>query len=351
MRAALERRLLGLWFDGPARPGDGLLRALLQPLAAITAAVSRKRRARVRRLPRPQRPAVIVVGNLLAGGTGKTPAVIALARALSARGWRVGLLARGYRAARDEPRLVDATSDASENGDEPVLLASATALPVAAGRRRAAALALLRREHAELDLVISDDGLQHVDLPRTMEVVVFDRRGVGNGRLLPAGPLREPIGHAHDMDAVLVNGDAPSPVSGPLVFRFAVEPVSVRALGPGQIDPDTGGSLVLSTADFVRRVAGRPIDALAGIGQPERFFEALRGLGLAIREHPLPDHARIDAATVAALDAPFVVMTSKDAVKCREFADDRCWALEVEARIDPAFVDWIEEWLRGSSTA
>jgi tetraacyldisaccharide 4'-kinase len=293
----------------------------------------------------------VVLGNLLAGGTGKTPAVISLARAMSARGWRVGLLARGYRAARDDARLVLPSSDAVEHGDEPVLLARATRLPVAAGRQRAAALALLAREHPELDLVISDDGLQHAGLARTLEVLVFDHRGLGNGCLLPAGPLREPPSHAQGMDAVLVNGDAASPVPGLPVFRFALESGRFLALGPGGDDPGTGPARELAPAEFVRHVAGRPLDALAGIAQPQRFFGALRSLGLVVREHPLPDHARVDAATLAALDAPVVVMTGKDAVKCRPFADDRCWELEVQARIDPAFVDWIEEWLRGPSTA
>lgn len=351
LRAALERRVVSLWFDDPAKSGNLLLRLLLRPLAALTGALARRRRARVRHLPRSHRPAVIVLGNLLAGGTGKTPAVISLARAMSARGWRVGLLARGYRAARDDPRLVLASSDAVEHGDEPVLLAGATGLPVAAGRLRAAALELLARERPELDLVISDDGLQHTGLPRTLEVVVFDDRGLGNALLLPAGPLREPLAHAQGMDAVLVNGDAASPVPGLPVFRFAVEPDRFVALGPGGVDPGTGAARALAPAEFVRHIARRPVDALAGIGQPQRFFATLRSLGLAVGEHPLPDHARIDAATLAALDAPFVVMTGKDAVKCRGFADDRCWAMEVRARIDPAFVDWIEEWLRGSSTA
>ena len=340
-----------LWFGDQASAGNRVLRALLRPLAAITATVSRRRRARVQRLARSHRPAVIVIGNLLAGGTGKTPAVIALARAMRSRGWQVGLLARGYRAARDEARLVAATSDATEHGDEPVLLASATGLPVAAGRDRASALALLQREHPEVELAISDDGLQHAGLPRTVEVAVFDGRGAGNGLLLPAGPLREPVAHALTMDAVLINGTAASPAPGTRTFRFTVDATLVRPLGPGRTDPGAATASALAPAEFVRRVAGRRVDALAGIGQPQRFFETLRALGLSIREHRLPDHARIEPATLEALDAPFVVMTSKDAVKCREFADDRCWALEVEARIDPAFVDWIEEGLRGSSTA
>lgn len=347
LRAALERRLLALWFPpreaGTHRPSaHALAHALLTPLAALTAAVSRRRRQRVQRLAPQQRPAVIVIGNLVVGGTGKTPATIAIARGLAERGWAVGALAGGYRARRSDARLVRPGDDAVEHGDEAVLLAAETGLPTAAGRRRGEALALLQRLRPPPAVVVSDDGLQHPGLPRTLEVAVFDARGAGNGRLLPAGPLREPLAHAAAMDALLLNGDAEAPLAGPPAFRFCVEPVGFRALRGGRR---------LSCEEFRALAAGRPLAALAGIAQPARFFATLAALGLAVRQHRLPDHARIDAGTLAAIDAPLVVMTSKDAVKCAAIADDRCWALDVAARVEPAFYDWIEERLRGQPIA
>ena len=347
LRAALERRLLALWFPAaphaPARPaGNGLLAALLAPLAALTSAVARRRRARVtRRLPA-ARPAVIVIGNLVVGGTGKTPAAIALAGELSRRGWRVAALAGGYRAARSDARLVRAGDDAAEHGDEAVLLAAASGVPVAAGRRRGEALALLEALDPPPEVVVADDGLQHPGLARTLEVAVFDARGAGNGRLLPAGPLREPLAHAAGMDALLLNGEAVPPLAGLPCFRFRVAPARFRRLRDGRL---------LAPDAFAAMAAGRPVAALAGIAQPARFFDTLRALGLAPREHPLADHARIAPATLAGIDAPLVVMTSKDAVKCAAIADDRCWTLEVAAAIEPAFYDWIEERLRGQPIA
>jgi len=368
LRAALERRLLALWFGDPRRGGNRLLAATLSPLAAIVAWASSRRRARTGHRATAQRPSVVVVGNLVVGGTGKTPAVIALARAMHARGWRVGVLAGGYRGACRDARLVASGDDADRHGDEAVLLADATGLPVAAGRRRAEALSLLEARHPDLDLVISDDGLQHADLPRTIEIALFDSRGAGNGRLLPAGPLREPLRHAAAMDALLVNAsprargertvlppDVPSAVPALAqlpVFGFTVEPTTFRRVAgvtrsgygppaPAQLPPE----------EFARLAAGQEVDAVAGIARPARFFDALRAMGLAIVEHPLPDHARIEPAMLSAMRAPVIVMTEKDAVKCRGFADDRCWALEVRARIEPAFVDWLEERLRGPTTA
>ncbi len=290
----------------------------------------------------PPRP-VVVIGNLVAGGAGKTPATIAIAQALSERGWHPGLLCRGYRARRTEPRLVGAHDDAAEHGDEAVLLARATGLPVAAGRERIRALELLRASHPEIDVVLCDDGLQHEALARSVELVVFDRRGIGNGQLLPAGPLREPVAHLATMDAVLLNGDAAAPPGTRLpAFRFDVVPAGLRSLADGS---------VLSAGEFLRRVRGRSVVAIAGLADPSRFFSSLRALGIRAREVPLPDHAPVDRALVDAQNAPFVVMTEKDAVKLRDDADERCWVLQVQARVDPALIDWLVERLRGQPIA
>ena len=363
LRAALERRLERLWYgeasgDGPSvgpgaacgsppgsAPGlaDTLLLALFSPLATLVERGARRRRAAIERLPRPTRPAVVVVGNLVAGGTGKTPATIELARTLAARGWRVGIVARGYRARRDDARLVGADADAAEHGDEPVLLARATGLPVAAGRRRGDALALLAATHPALDVVLSDDGLQHASLPRTLEIAVFDARGAGNGRLLPAGPLREPLARARSLDALLLVGTDRRPCDTPApAFRVDLHPARWRAVT---------GERAMTCEAFSEFARGQTAVALAGIARPGRFFDTLAALAISARALPLADHARLDAALLAGLDARLVLMTDKDAVKCRAFADERCWALELAARIDPAFVVWLEERLRGQPPA
>ncbi|MCL4748223.1 MAG: tetraacyldisaccharide 4'-kinase, partial [Burkholderiaceae bacterium] len=194
------------------------------------------------------------------------------------------------------------------------------------------------------EVVVSDDGLQHPGLERTLEVAVFDERGAGNRRLLPAGPLREPLSRAGDCDAILLNATDSLPGVAPsrARFRFDLRPGVVRALRGGE---------TLTPAAFVARFAPRKVAALAGIGHPERFFAALRELGLRFEGQAPGDHARIDAGTLAGLDAEVIVMTGKDAVKCAQFADERCWVFETQTRIDPAFINWIEERLRGYPTA
>ena len=331
-----------MWFSDSPGPALSALRALLLPLSWLAGRIAERRRARIRALRPPPRP-VVVVGNLVTGGAGKTPLAIAIATGLAARGLRCGILASGYRAARSEARLVDARSDPALDGDEPVLLAAATGLPVAAGRRRADALELLRASHPELEVIVSDDGLQHESLARTLEIAVFDARGAGNGRLLPAGPLREPLAHCSDMDAIALNGPAQAPLAHPRSFRFEVRPTRFVHVA-GREPPCEPGA-------FARVLRGRALLAIAGIGEPERFFRTLRGLGLDPQCVALGDHARIDAQWLGSLQAPVIVMTAKDAVKCRAFADDRCWALEVGALADPALIDWIAEATRGRPIA
>ena len=341
LRSSVEHRLLHAWFDTCSGATDPLVR-LLRPLSLLTGAVARRRRTRIRHLDTTDRPAVVVVGNLVVGGAGKTPLTIALAHALSARGLRVGLLAGGYRARRSDARMIDAHADPDIDGDEPVLLAQATGLPVAAGRRRSEALAVLCDRHPGLDVVLSDDGLQHAGLARSVELVVFDARGAGNGLLLPAGPLREPLHHIDSMDALVMNGDAPAPRAHRRVFRFAIEATELRRLD---------GAQRCSPAEFARQSGQARIAALAGIAQPARFFTTLRGIVPQFDTQALGDHAQITPATLAALDADIIVMTEKDAVKCAAFADRRCWALAVCARLDPALPIWLEEHLNGPSPA
>ena len=356
LRRWLEAWLLRVWFDqtrGTDRLLACLLAPLLLPLSWLVATLARRRAARIEHTPT-GRPAVVVVGNVVVGGSGKTPLVIALARALHERGLKVGLLARGYRASSDTPLLIDRNTPAAEAGDEALLLAAETGLPVGVGARRKAALDLLVSHHPDLDVVISDDGLQHVALPRQLELVMMHPLGLGNGRCLPAGPLREPAERLAHVDALLVPATSPqsastseSPegprTSAPPHFRIRTELAGIRSLD---------GSQHWAPADFVATMAGQRLAAVAGISRPERFFDSLRSLGLDITEYPLPDHAHIDPAWLATLPEPGVIMTAKDAVKCLGFPpalQTRCRVLDIRAVPDPALLEWLDQQL--ASTA
>ncbi len=317
----------------------------LRPLSMLTAAVSGSRRQRIlaARARRRGPPLVVVVGNLVVGGAGKTPLVAAIAGELAARGWRCGILCRGYRRRSGEPVLVGPGDDADEVGDEPLMLARETGLPVAAGVDRQAALELLRDANPDIAIVISDDGLQHAALPRDIEIAVFDGRGAGNGRLLPAGPLREPLAHVDGMDAVVVNGGGPAPVAHPRTHASRLEPVEFVALD----DP----AHRIPAHRFASHVGGREVLAIAGIASPGRFFDVLDDLGLRSRNVALADHARIDPALLAERSEELVVMTMKDAVKCDGMPLQDLWALRSVARCDPSLIDWLEAAARGQTTA
>lgn len=344
LRHLVERLAHALWFG--KSPGGRVAGLVLAPVGALLGLIAARRRRQIESLPRP-RPPVIIVGNLVVGGSGKTPLALALARALSERGLRVGLLCGGYRARRSDARLVPADADAREHGDEACLLASATPCPVAAGRDRGQALTRLTQSYPDLDAVIADDGLQHLHLPRSIEIAVFDRRGAGNGRLLPAGPLREPLRHVSRMDAVALNDTPHSPAPAPRQFQFQVRPVRFVALD-GHREPLDADAFA---AQVCKGMAPERILAMAGIGEPERFFDSLRALGIRARTLALADHAEIDARLLSSIKAELILMTAKDAVKCRSFADRRCWALEVSAHPDPGMIDWLLEALRGQPTA
>lgn len=332
---------------------DALLWIALRPLSALVAAVARTRRQRIaeakadrsrRAGPRPV--PVVVVGNLIVGGTGKTPLLIALADGLARRGWRPGIVARGYRRrGATGALLVGPDSGVDEAGDEPVLVARRTGRPVAVGAERAAALELLLAR-TDCDLVLSDDGLQHAGLRRDVEIAVFDRRGAGNGLCLPAGPLREPLAGLRHVDAQVLNGrDAAPPVAHPCTFRFDVRPTAVVALD---------GSRRWAPEAFAAEAAGHRCTAVAGIGMPARFFGSLAALGIGADAVALPDHARIDRDWLAALPGRWLIMTEKDAVKCSGFDGillSRCVALRIEAVPDAALLDWLEDRLRGQPAA
>ena len=340
IRQVAERALKRVWFGKGVVARIGA--ALATPLSGITAWASARRRKQIESLAPPPVP-VVVVGNLVVGGAGKTPLVIALARGLRLQGRTVGMLCSGYGAPRQDARLVPADADARDHGDEAVLLARAGCGPVAAGRHRGAALALLRQAHPEVDVVISDDGLQHAHLPRTVEIAVFDRRGVGNGRLLPAGPLREPLAVLAQFDAIALNGPAASPVAHPRVFGFR--------MSAQRFVPLSGDAPPVDARDFAHHIADRRVAAIAGIGEPERFFDTLAGLGISAKTISLADHGTIDPQRLKSLAVDLVLMTAKDAVKCVGISDPRCWVLEVIAEPDPRMIHWLTEVLVGHTAA
>lgn len=346
LRAALEQRVQRLWY-APRGLADALAGVLLWPTSLVVGLVAAGRRRRIAqgkaRLRPAGRPKVVVVGNLVAGGAGKTPLIVALAQGLRERGWRPGVVARGYLSAHEAgaARRLPPDADAATYGDEPVLVARRTGVPVAIGRARAAALDTLLAG-SDCDVVLSDDGLQHVGLERDVELAVFDARGAGNGRCLPAGPLREPLTGALLMDALVLNGaGARAPVVHSRVFRFEVVPVAVVTLD---------GARQWSPAGFATATRGETLDAVAAIGAPQRFFDTLAALSIDARRWPLPDHAALDAGWLRRLSGRWLIMTEKDAVKCVGFDDAlraRCVVLRVEAVPDATLLDWLEARLRG----
>lgn len=270
------------------------------------------------RLPVP----VVVVGNLVVGGTGKTPLVLWLVAALGARGFRPGIVSRGYGAANETPRAAPPGGDPARHGDEPLLLAERSGAPVFVGRDRTAAARALLAAHPECDAIVCDDGLQHYRLARDFEIAVEDERGHGNGLLLPAGPLREPASRA--VDAVVLNGAA-----RPGAFAMTLEPAGFARVG---------GDRAPVPLEALR---GKRLHAAAGIGNPARFFATLRGLGLDPVPHAFPDHHAFVAGDVEFPDCDFVLVTEKDAVKCRSFARADLVALRVEARVEPRLADLV----------
>ena len=312
---ALRAWLTRSWYPGPAH-------AWLAPLSGLFAAITAARRFAYRHgLLRSFHPGVpvIVVGNLTVGGTGKTPLVVWLVQQLQAQGNKVGVVLRGYGGRVRAPMRVTADSSAELVGDEAVLIAQRTACLVAVGARRVDAARLM--VDGGCDILISDDGLQHLALRRDLALVVVDgTRGFGNGALLPRGPLREPLACLQQADAVVINGPdragLAAHLAAPLHMHYEVS--ELRAVGGT-------GTRPLAT------LAGSVLHAVAGIGNPQRFFALLREHGCEVTEHAFSDHHRFTASDLAFGDARQIVMTEKDAVKCRAFATEGMWYLPVTA--------------------
>ncbi|MDJ0740846.1 MAG: tetraacyldisaccharide 4'-kinase [Gammaproteobacteria bacterium] len=305
---------------------------LLLPLSLAFGAVTALRRVlyrsgvlRVQQFDVP----IVIVGNITVGGTGKTPLVIWLADYLRQRGFRPGIVSRGYGGRASQwPQQVRPDSDPSVVGDEAVMLASRTGCPMCVGPDRPEAIRALLA-HTDADIVISDDGLQHYAMGRDLEIAVIDGdRRLGNGLLLPAGPLREPRSRLARVDLVVVNGQG-----GRGEFSMKLFQPTVRGLHDGR---------VVEIDDF----AGREIHAVAGIGNPQRFFALLQRVGLRVVEHPFADHHAYRDEDLAFSPALPILMTEKDAVKCRRLACKDCWVVHVDAQPDTGFVHRLNQALK-----
>lgn len=328
LRSLIQTVLLTAWY--PRTAWHRLLTLPLRPLSMLTGIVAARRRSAARHTaPESTRPVTIVVGNITVGGTGKTPLAAQLATVLSQQpNARVGLVARGYGAAGDRSaapaRLVATTDDAAEVGDEALLLHQTTGLPVAICRARRRAVELLAT-HCRCNVVIADDGLQHYDMPRDLEIAVIDgQRGFGNGRLLPAGPLREPVQRLHSVDYVVVNGGT-RPYARWRPIPMQVFAATLTSLQDGRTQP-------------VNAYSGTTVHAVAGLGHPQRFFRELRAHGLHVIEHPFADHHRFRPSDLSFTPDHPILMTAKDAVKCRHFAPANTWTVNAQVKLPAAFL-------------
>ena len=363
---------------------------LFRALVALRRALYRSRILSGEKLAVP----VIVVGNISAGGTGKTPLTLALAQQLIERGWHPLIVSRGYGGAAQQPRQVNANSDAQQVGDEPLLMARRNLCPVWIGKDRAAAAQAALKAHPECDVVLCDDGLQHYRLQRDVEVAVIDGvRGFGNGFMLPAGPLREPVARLRTVDAVVVNVQArfpdetsshstKQPQDGCQVAGYLPNPLDETTSHSTRLPKTATKSLVIpqageganeslrefqfdggetSAGRYAMRLLGEIFHnlldpgntvaashfhtlnnhAVAGIGHPPRYFRHLQTLGIPFTPHAFPDHHPYSAADLAFAGCDAILLTEKDAVKCATFADARYWVLRVDAQLDPALIDHI----------
>ena len=304
---------------------------LLWPVSLIFLVLSSLRRVCYRQGVLKSRRAavpVVVVGNIAVGGSGKTPVVVWLASALEARGWSPGIVSRGYGRKDDAIRIVASGDTPASVGDEPRLLAQLTGVPVVVGADRPEAIRHLLAACPAVDVVISDDGLQHLAMARDAQVVVLDEQVLGNGWLLPAGPLREPITRLGEASVLVVHGS----VSDKLMARLPDVPQVSMTLDGTHFEAISNRAERRCAADF----SGCRVHAVAGIGRPERFFDQLRAMGLDVVPHPFPDHHDYVPADLAFEPGEPILLTEKDAVKCAAFAPADTWVFPVRARISEA---------------
>lgn len=305
--------------------GRSLWQYLLLPLSGLFCILATLKRWTYRfGLIKPQQVSVpiIVVGNISVGGTGKTPLVAWLVDYLRQQGYKPAIISRGYGGkAKSWPQQVRHDSDPRMVGDETVLLARRCGCPVAASPQRiSAARSILK--HTDCDIIISDDGMQHYDMHRDLEIAVVDGvRRFGNGYCLPAGPLREPMGRLASVDMVVING-----LASRNEFAMTLKGTQIHRVDKPTINQPLKG------------FTGCKVHAVAGIGNPKRFFDQLRASGLDVIEHPMPDHHPFTLTDIQFSDDHPVIMTEKDAVKCQSFVNEHHWVLPVSAELDDVFV-------------
>lgn len=340
-RAALEAWAHRQWAS------RGLIPCLLTPLAFVYLCIveSRRRSARPTALPVP----VAVVGNIYVGGTGKTPVTIALVRELAARGWHPGIVSRGFGRRGEGVKLVEEDSLAADVGDEPLLIRRQTGVPVAVGAEREKAGELLLRTYPGIDLIVSDDGLQHLGLARDLELAVVGAGGLGNGWVLPAGPLREPPSRLDAVDAIVLN-TADEAVVKSRTPRFATS----SCFGVCRHLADGAQSTIDALSERIAREGLRPL-AAAGIASPGRFFAMVRAHGIDCAELELGDHYGYERNPFAGRGEDIIFITGKDAVKCAQHeaiaSDPRIWVVDLEIKLDAYLVDFADERLRAAAEA
>ncbi len=314
MRSDTERKLNEIWY-GKNRPPLWLRSLVPVYRAAQRADKWRKSRKRAEDLGD---AFIIVVGNITVGGSGKTPLVIRICRILREAGLKAGVISRGYGRKERGLRLVSPASDPGVVGDEPLLIAQQAGVPVIVSRNRCEAARTLLDKGVQV--IVSDDGLQHYSLPRNMEICVVDgSRGFGNGRLIPAGPLREPMDRLATVDHVVINGES-------RLITAQLETVPMTLVAGLLRSMDSGQSWRLS------QFAGCRVNAVAGMGNPDRFFDLLRHSRIKVNEHPFPDHHDFVQSDFDKMDSNLpILMTEKDSVKCKSLDLSNAWFLSVDA--------------------
>ncbi len=315
---------------------------MLRPLSSVYRTLAEKNRHRYLNGEKPSWRApvpVIVVGNITVGGAGKTPLVIAITQFFKAQGLRPGIVSRGYGGQSETyPLVVTADSQPAQVGDEPLLIACRTDCPVVVDPNRVEAVKKLIADF-ECDLVISDDGLQHYALGRDIEICVIDgKRGLGNRCLLPEGPLRESHARLSELDFVVVNGESEQK------FRLdqnvmSLQPAELQLVSAYKYQHNSAcGDVNTTGSNSVKnKKPGEKINAVAGIGHPERFFQSLEAMGYDVIKRPFPDHYQFTSVDFAFKEMYPIVMTEKDAIKCQQLKLSDAWILPVEARVDDAF--------------
>ncbi len=318
-----QQWLENIWYE---RDSSGLGKILLLPLSVIYCALNGFQRWKSRnndvQLPCP----VIVVGNIAIGGTGKTPLTIHIVKLLQKAGYKPAIITRGYGGnATSWPQSVTAESNPQLVGDEAVLMASRTQVPVYAGADRLLSITTLTKTH-DCDIIVSDDGMQHYKMPRDIKIAVVDgARMLGNGWCLPAGPLRERKQRLDYCDFLVVNGEIAKE------SEFVRQSFSMKLKGTKLL------SLMTAEKIDLEEFANKMVHAVTGIGNPQRFFKALEQGGLQLQTHSFPDHHSFSAEDFNFSDDLPIVMTEKDAVKCKEFANDNYWYLPVMAEMEDDF--------------